>query len=248
MKAAEWGVLLHFKELPALGSREAESHHEQATGVGASCNRSPLTSTIRSGAVLGNRRLSPHTGLTAVLSTSASLHPRNLSGISFAGKPWRGVILDSTTREPSTPSCCLPAPQSVPSEAQERSASADELESVFSPRGRVPSSAASSAHASPSHGAQKPSAPPVSRIQIGVSISRIDLHFQDLTVEVPGNRVVLQKVTGGFRSGRVTAIMGPSGDDTRSSPAAEAVTPLSLRRHASQAAGKPPSYQHCRID
>jgi len=43
-------------------------------------------------------------------------------------------------------------------------------------------------------------------------VDRIDLQFRDLTVELPGGRrKVLNGVTGGFRSGRVTAVMGPSG-------------------------------------
>jgi len=39
----------------------------------------------------------------------------------------------------------------------------------------------------------------------------ISLHFERLTVEVPGPKVAFKEVTGGFRAGKVTAIMGPSG-------------------------------------
>jgi ABC-type lipoprotein export system ATPase subunit len=43
-------------------------------------------------------------------------------------------------------------------------------------------------------------------------VERIDLQFQNLTVELPGSKKrVLNCVTGGFRAGRVTAVMGPSG-------------------------------------
>lgn len=43
-------------------------------------------------------------------------------------------------------------------------------------------------------------------------VERIDLQFQGLTVELPGSKKrVLNGVTGGFRAGRVTAVMGPSG-------------------------------------
>ncbi len=43
-------------------------------------------------------------------------------------------------------------------------------------------------------------------------VDRIDLQFRELSVELPGGRKkVLNNVTGGFRSGRVTAVMGPSG-------------------------------------
>jgi ABC-type multidrug transport system ATPase subunit len=43
-------------------------------------------------------------------------------------------------------------------------------------------------------------------------VDRIDLQFRDLTVALPGGRrKVLNGVTGGFRSGKVTAVMGPSG-------------------------------------
>jgi ABC-type lipoprotein export system ATPase subunit len=43
-------------------------------------------------------------------------------------------------------------------------------------------------------------------------VERIDLQFQNLSVELPGSKKrVLNSVTGGFRAGRVTAVMGPSG-------------------------------------
>jgi ABC-type glutathione transport system ATPase component len=45
----------------------------------------------------------------------------------------------------------------------------------------------------------------------GVEVRRLDLRFEDLVLQVPGAGRVLNGVRGGFRAGRVTALMGPSG-------------------------------------
>lgn len=42
-------------------------------------------------------------------------------------------------------------------------------------------------------------------------MDRIDLHFESLNVDLAGQKRVLHEATGGFRAGRVTAVMGPSG-------------------------------------
>jgi len=62
----------------------------------------------------------------------------------------------------------------------------------------------------PSIGGRSSTAGPLLRQRL--KVDRIDLHFRNLTVALPGGRrKVLNGVTGGFRSGRVTAVMGPSG-------------------------------------